>query len=187
MAKKRADLVEGTGVGGWIGARRATDRALVDVDDLVDLICAFNGAMLAWNAFVLWIDLTREAFVEDLVDEGTLAAAADAGDTGQHAEWKADGEIFKIVSPCADNLEHAFLVDRTARFWNGDALATGEISAGDGILAGRQLLLACQPATTSPPPAPARGPMSTMKSGGAHGVFVVLDDDDGVAKNRACA
>ena len=55
LGEKRADLVEGTGVGGWIGARRATDRALVDVDDLVDLICAFNGAMLAGNALILWI------------------------------------------------------------------------------------------------------------------------------------
>jgi hypothetical protein len=38
-----ADRCEHAGVGGRVGARRAADRALVDVDDLVDVLQALDG------------------------------------------------------------------------------------------------------------------------------------------------
>src|SRR4051812_16444751 len=43
-----ADLGEGAGVGGRVGARGAADRRLVDVDDLVELL--ESGDLAAWAA-----------------------------------------------------------------------------------------------------------------------------------------
>ena len=43
LREKGPDGAEETDVRGRVGARRAADRALVDVDDLVDLLGSFDG------------------------------------------------------------------------------------------------------------------------------------------------
>jgi hypothetical protein len=45
-----ADRREGSGVGGRVGAWRAADGRLVDVDDLVDEFEALDAVVLGWNA-----------------------------------------------------------------------------------------------------------------------------------------
>jgi hypothetical protein len=45
-----ADRREGAGIGGRVGARRAADRRLVDVDDLVDELEALDAVVLGRDA-----------------------------------------------------------------------------------------------------------------------------------------
>src|SRR5206468_2688093 len=74
-----ADLGEGAGVGGGVGARGAADRRLVDVDDLVELL--EPGDLAAWAADDAGaVQCSRSAGVERVDGERGLAAAADPGD-----------------------------------------------------------------------------------------------------------
>ena len=45
-----ADRREGAGVGGRVGARRAADRRLVDVDDLVEVLQALDAVVRGRDA-----------------------------------------------------------------------------------------------------------------------------------------
>ena len=51
LGEELADVVEDAGVGGRVGARRAADRRLVDVDDLVDLVEAVDPVVGAGRSF----------------------------------------------------------------------------------------------------------------------------------------
>src|SRR5262249_54701205 len=63
-----ADLVEHTGVGRGVRARRATDRRLVDVDDLVDALGAFELLVPARH-LARPVDLLHQRGVQDVADE----------------------------------------------------------------------------------------------------------------------
>jgi hypothetical protein len=76
-----ADVVEGFDVGDGVGSRGAADCGLVDEDDVVEVVGAgkFAVEVCGIGAFGLAESL-HESAVEDLVDDGGLAGAADAGD-----------------------------------------------------------------------------------------------------------
>ena len=80
-----ADRREGAGVGGGVGARRAADRRLVDVDDLVEEFQAgerrVRGGVLARA-----VQPAGDGLVDRVDQERRLAAAGDAGDGGEGAE-----------------------------------------------------------------------------------------------------
>src|SRR3546814_17867969 len=80
-----ADRGEGADVGGRVGARRATDRRLVDVDYLVDVLDPLDGVVGAGKGARL-VQAAGQRLVERLDDERRLAAAGDAGDAGEGAE-----------------------------------------------------------------------------------------------------
>ena len=71
-----ADRVEELGVGRGVAARRAADRALVDVDDLVDLARGPSTCVVRADRHVAAVQRARHRRVEDLVDERALARAA---------------------------------------------------------------------------------------------------------------
>src|ERR671920_1202669 len=61
-----ADVVEDAGVGGRVRARRAPDRRLVDVDDLVDLVEAADAPVCP-RPQLGPVKLVGHRLVEDLV------------------------------------------------------------------------------------------------------------------------
>ena len=63
-----------------------------------------------------------------------------------------------------------------------NAGGAGEIAAGERLGAGHDLSAGVPWATTWPPSLPAPGPRSSDIVGVADGVFIVLDDEDGVAE-----
>ena len=80
-----ADGGEGAGIGGRVGARRAADRALVDVDHLVEEFQALDAVMRRGMLARLG-QLARRRLVQGLDGEGGFAAARNAGDAGQRAQ-----------------------------------------------------------------------------------------------------
>src|SRR3989442_869931 len=70
--EQRADEREDAGVGGRVAARRAPDRRLVDVDDLVDVLGALDARVCAGPVLGA-VQHLRERAVEDVVDERGLA------------------------------------------------------------------------------------------------------------------
>src|SRR3546814_18424156 len=68
-----------------VGARRAADRRLVDVDDLVDVLDPLDGVVGAGKGARL-VQAAGQRLVERLDDESRLAAAGEAGDAGRSEE-----------------------------------------------------------------------------------------------------
>ena len=131
-----ADVVEGLDVGDGVGARGAADGGLVDEDDVVEVMGAgeFAEEMRGVAAFGLAEGL-HEGAVEDLMDEGGFAGAADAGDADEEAEGDVDVDAAEVVDAGAGEFE-VLAAGLAAVFGDGDGEAAGEIFAGDGVWVG---------------------------------------------------
>ena len=69
-----ADLGEDSGVGGWVGARSAPDRRLVDANDLVDMLGA--GDRLVRAGFLARpIKLLGQGAIQNVVHQGRFSGA----------------------------------------------------------------------------------------------------------------
>ena len=92
-----ADIGEDVGIGGWIGARRASEGTLVNVDDLVDILQSFDGRVgqgLSEGA----VEMLAEDGVERFADEGALAASAHACDADELAQGNFYVDVLEIVA-----------------------------------------------------------------------------------------
>src|SRR5690606_18194848 len=79
-----ADRAEGSGIGGGVRARGASDRRLVDVDDLVEMLQSLD-AVEGGGGVGRIVQTPRGGLVERLDSKGRLAAARHAGDAGEDA------------------------------------------------------------------------------------------------------
>src|SRR5882724_2255956 len=177
--KEIADGGEDAGVGGGIRTRRAANGRLIDLDDFVDLISAENFTM-GRGRLRRAIELLREGAIENVVDKRGLAGAGDAGDDGEHTERERDVDVFQIVGTRAENLD-GFAIGAAAFFGDGNFGGAAEVLAGEGFRGGfdlRRLALGDEVATG----VARAGSEVHHKVGAADGVFVVLDDEDGVAE-----
>ena len=124
-----ADGREEAGVGGGVGARRAADGRLIDLDHFVDVFQAFDGIVLA-RGVVRSVDFFRQRAIKNVVDERRFAAAGNAGDGDEAAQRKFDGDVFEIVFARAahDELLSVAAAAAGGRF---DADGSGKILAGE--------------------------------------------------------
>ena len=90
------DVVEDVRVGRRVGPRRAPDRRLVDVDDLVDLLDPVDPVVRAWPQLRL-MEPVGDGRVERLVDQRRLARARDAGDAAEDAERDRHVDPLQVV------------------------------------------------------------------------------------------
>ena len=97
MREEAADVVEDAHVGGGVGARCAADGRLVDLDDLVDVVDAFDGLVGQGGAERV-VEVLGEDGLEGVVDEGGLAAAADAGDADEEAQGQVEVDRAEVVA-----------------------------------------------------------------------------------------
>src|SRR6478672_7177976 len=175
-----ADWGEGAGIGRWVGARRAPDRRLVNVDDLVEMLQAFDRVMLAWMLAGIG-ELARHGAVERLDEEGRLAAAGHAGHRGEQAERNVHGDVLEVVGPRADDRQSSASCWLAALLRHRDLLEAGEILAGDALRVGHHLLRGSF-----------RHHLAAMDAGawahvhhvirGEDRLLVMLDHDDAVAE-----
>ena len=101
-----ADRRERARIGRGIGARRAADRRLVDVDDLVEVLDAVD-AVVRGRGLAGAVEPPRQRLVERVDQQRRLAAAGHAGDGGEQAERDFGGDVFQVVAARADDLERA--------------------------------------------------------------------------------
>ena len=92
-----ADRREGAGVGRRVGARRAADRRLVDVDHLVEVLQALDAVVLA-RVLARVVELARHRLVERVDQQGGLAAAGHAGDAGEQPERDLGRDVLEVVA-----------------------------------------------------------------------------------------
>ena len=91
-----ADGGEDSGVGGGVGARRAADGRLIDLDNFVELLSAVDGFVCA-GFFAAAVEFLGERTIEDVVDECRLSGAGDSRDDGHDAEREVRGDVLQVV------------------------------------------------------------------------------------------
>ena len=104
LGEELADRGEEPGVRRRIGARRAADGTLVDVDDLVDPVEAFDPGVRARHHLGA-VEVAGQRLIEDVGHQGGLARAGDPGDRHEQPERDVDREVLQIVGPGADHAE----------------------------------------------------------------------------------
>ncbi len=125
-----ADRREEAGIGGRVGARGPPDGALVDLDDLVDVLGALQPVVRA-HRLARSVELACEGPVEDLRDERALAAPRHAGHGRERGERhpQVDRPQVVLAGP-ADRDGEA--VAAAALPGNRHRAFAAEIGAGDG-------------------------------------------------------
>ncbi len=162
-----------------IRARGAADGGLIDLDDFVDVLGADNFAVRG-GRFGGAIEFLRERAIENVVDESGFSGAGDAGDDGEQAERQGDVNFFEIVGARAEDLND-FSVGAAAFFGDRDLRRTAEILASKRFSGGfdlRWFALGNEVAAG----VAGSGAEVDNEIGAANGVFVVFDDEDGIAK-----
>ena len=96
LAEQFAHRVKQAGVGRRIGPRRATDRRLVDVDDLVDILRAANFPVRSRSGPSA-VNLLRQRFIKNFIDQRALAGTGNPGHRRKHAQRKPHIDAGQIV------------------------------------------------------------------------------------------
>ena len=126
------------------------------------------------------VQCARELFIEDLIDKTRLAGAGHARDAGERPERDGHIDMAEVVLRRAAHGQE-FPVSLAALRRNGDLLDAGEILAGDRARAAHDVLQ--RPGRDDLAAVYARAGADVHDIiGGAHGVLVVLDDQNGVAE-----
>ena len=130
-AEQLADEGEGPGVGRRVAARRAADGALVDGNDAVDGLRAFERPVRA-GLGPAPLELLQQRAVQDVVDQRRLARARDAGDRGEHAERDLHVEIPEVVGPGAQDAQRP--PRRPAHGGHLDPQLPAQVAAGEAAV-----------------------------------------------------
>ena len=75
---------------------------MVDVDDLVNILQTVDAVALAGTELRA-VQIGRELFIQNVVDQRGLATAGYTGDAGHHAERDGDIDVLQIVLCRASN------------------------------------------------------------------------------------
>ena len=132
LREQLADVVEDAGVGGRVGPRGSSDRALINMDHLVQVLQATDPSVQPGDDLER-VDLAGQDCVEDVVDQGGLARAADPGHGHKTAEREVDRDISQVVLPRAVDDELALRVGRPPDHGNSDASTTRDIVGGERV------------------------------------------------------
>ena len=174
-----ADRREEPGVGRRVRARRAADRALVDLDHLVEVLDAVERFVRA-GLLPRPLQIHRQPLVERVGDERALARSRNTGDADEGAERERDRDVAQVV------LARAAQHQRTCRCPGRRCAGIRSPRRPLRILAGdrsvcpgnrRHVAFGDDVATVLA----GAGPDIDDPVGRAHHVFVVLDDDQRIA------
>ena len=96
--EQAANLIEDTCVGSRVGPRRASDRRLVNLDQLVEIVDAVDAAVTPRH-LARSVELVTQRGREDVVDERGLPGAGHACHRAEHAAREPHIDIAKVVFP----------------------------------------------------------------------------------------
>ena len=174
-----ANVVPQPDVGGRVAARRSTDGALVDVDDLVNRLKPCDLTVRA-RAPVRVVHAVGQGRRERVGDKRAFTRAGYAGDHGERADGHLKSDVFQVVLRGARHLDGPTLGMATS-LRQLDLATARQIVRRKGAL--RLHDLGGSSRRDHFPAALARArPHVDHKVGTADGVLIVLDHDDGVAE-----
>ena len=100
LCVKFSDFIKQLDIGSRVAVRCAANGRLINGDHFVELFQPDDFIKVARIANSS-VEFFTQRFDQDFVDEGTLAAAADAGNANKSTQWNFDRDIFQIVMPRA--------------------------------------------------------------------------------------
>ena len=174
-----AYVVPHAGVGGGVGTRRAADRGLVDVDDLVHGLQPRDFGEGA-DALLGVHDAVGHGRRERRRDKRAFPRAGHARDHRQGANLYLGVHPLQVVFGRARYFYLAAL-GAAACLGHGHAARSRQILPGDGLLAGSDVV-GCAGRDDAPAVHPGARPYVGHEVGAAYGVLVVFDHDDGIAQ-----
>ena len=180
LREQLADRREQAGVGRRVAARRATDRALVDVDDLVEMLETFD-AVAGRVARAGVVEQARGIAEQRVVDQRRLAGAGHAGHAGHDADRDLGRDVAQIVAARIAQHDLLLRVDRRALLRHRDGLRAREIAAGQRGRIGHDLRRRALRDDVAAVHAGAGADVDDIV-GLADRVLVMLDDDDRIAE-----
>src|SRR4029079_16642930 len=101
-----ADRRECAGIVCRVRTRRAADRRLVDVDDLVDVLKPFDAIVRGGRERGA-VELTRNGRIERIDQQRRLASARNPGDAREETERNLGGDVLEVVAARVDDLDRA--------------------------------------------------------------------------------
>ena len=125
--KKVPDISEQPGIGGRVGSWRTADRRLIDIDDLVKLLKAFDSTHRT-GPLARTVKPLGQSFLQGIQHQRRLTGTGDAGDTGHHAKRDIDIDGVEIVGCSAPDAESAGRLASLLR--QRDLQASGKIVTG---------------------------------------------------------
>ena len=179
FGKQVADIVEHARISRRIGTRRTSDRRLVNVDDLVEILDADEFVMRSCTGLRA-VQLRCQLFVQDFIDERGLARTRNTGHTGERAKRNGKVRMLEVVYRTAldrDALAAAFAPD----FGHRNEFSARKILSGDGFITFQQLVYRALEHDLAAVASRPRTDIHNVVSR-KHGVLVVLDHDERVAK-----
>ena len=179
FGKQVADIVEHPRIGRRVGARRASDRRLVNVDDLVEILDADEFVMRTGTSLRA-VQLRCQLFVQDFIDERGLARTRNAGHTGERAKRNGKVRMREVVHRTAFDRD-ALAVAFAPNFGHRNEFFARKVLSGDRFLAFEQLVYRALEHDLAAVAARARTDIHNVVSC-KHGVLVVLDHDERVAE-----
>ena len=134
---------EQPGVGGWIRARGASDRALVNVNDAIDLLQAFDALArrrLQHGA----VEVCGGVAEQSVDDQRGFAGPGDSRHAGEKSQWDARADVPQIVARRPHNMQLLVAHGRCTQARQRDLALAAQILARDrgGVcldIAGRAL------------------------------------------------
>ena len=133
LRKESTDFVKDTGVRGWITPRGAANGRLIDVDNFVEVVHTLDSGVEA-RYVSCTVESVCEGPIHNVIDEGGLPRAADAGNGHHHTQGNIHGQVTEIVSLGALHGEHPFGVHRSSLTHGEHGFTSGEIIRRDGAL-----------------------------------------------------
>ena len=131
LGEEAADVVVETNVRGWVGAGRAANGGLVDVDHIAYVLDPVEAVVRARQHAAV-VEDGVELLVENVVYERALARARSPTDADEDSQGNFDVEVVEVVGAGTSNIQVA-AVERAALNRHVNALATREKLAGQGV------------------------------------------------------
>jgi hypothetical protein len=179
-----ADGVEDAGVGGGGGSGGFADGGLIDFDDGGDAVGTGECGLLwaagcfGWEGF--FVEVCADDRGEDFADEGGFAGAGGAADDGEATAGDGEGEVADVVGGGVGEDDVGGVGAGSAGAAQGVAEGFAKEAGGGGFCAGGELSPVACGDDVAAVDAGAGAEVNDVV-GGAHGVFVVFDEEEGVA------
>ncbi len=138
LAEEFPYAIEYARVGCGIGARRAADGLLVDVDDLVDMLQPFDSLVFPRLSFGV-VQAGSNAFIEDFIHKRAFAGAGNPCHQSQCPQENLDIDILEVVFLCSYHLNTLSIALAPLRR-NRNVFLSGKVLTCDGSLCLHDLL-----------------------------------------------
>ena len=177
-----ADLIKDARVSSRIGARRATDRALVNFHHAFDA-CKTGDARVGAGHHLRSVHMFLRGLEQDVRDQRALAAAAHARHADESAERERGIDPLQVVLFGTFHHNGAVGAHGAALGGHSDGATTGQVRASETLFAGSNIINGSRGHDASAVATRPRANIHQVIRGTNH-IFIVFHHQDGVADIR---